>query len=90
MKPPVMTCHGCERSIRNGAAGLIFNLPTKRVAPVCDRCSLRARESSIWFEQLTRCLGLGLTLPRLRRQVAPREMPTTLAAWDKFESEVTK
>lgn len=80
-------CLGCECRIRQAAPPLIVNLPTRRVAPICDGCSLRARESSIWFEQLGRVLGLGHTVPSLRRNIKPRELPTTLAAWDAFEAE---
>jgi hypothetical protein len=83
-----MMCLGCERRI-HGEPAVIFNLPTQRSRPVCDRCSLRARESSIFFEQLARTLGLGHTVPSLRHQIHPRELPTTLAGWDAFEADAT-
>ena len=81
-------CVGCERLLRREAEGAIVHAPSGRIRPVCPRCSLRARESSIYFEQLTRCLGLGrgFSRPQLQRLLGKREMPTTLAGWDALEA----
>ena len=83
-------CLGCEKLLRREAEGFIVHEATGRIRPVCTRCSLRARESSIYFEQLSRCLGLGrgFSRPQLRRLLGKREMPTTLAGWDAFDAGV--
>jgi hypothetical protein len=82
--PEPRPCVGCERTLRREAAGVIVNLPTRRMRPVCERCSLRARESGIFHEQLTQVVGLGFTIPRLRRRlsITRRDLPTTVAGWD--------
>jgi len=87
--PDPLPCCGCDRMLRREAAGAIVNLPTRRMRPVCERCSTRARESSIFFEQLSRAIGLGFSIPRLRRRlsVSRRDLPTTLQGWDALEAE---
>jgi len=87
--PEPRPCCGCDRTLRREAAGVITHEVTRRMRPVCEKCSLRARESSIFFEQLTRAIGLGFSIPRLRRRlsISRRDLPTTLPGWDALEAE---
>lgn len=82
-------CHGCTQTLKRGPTGWIAHLHSRRVAPICSRCSERARGDSIFLEQLAAALAIGASRKSIENllRAMGREMPTTVEGLEEITGE---